>query len=203
MKLAPIFAVFLGLVLTAFVGVGVYTFYPAPTVQADARIRELTRDQDMIRGSTPMGELPPADRARIQALRNDINALQERSREDREVWGRNTSIILIVFSTLLMAIALLRADALPVLNHGLLIGGILTMIYGVGWIVATNTSIARFVVMAVALAITMGLGYARFARMPAPTVAAKSADTLSGLEQRVAELEKRMDDAASALRRNV
>jgi len=76
-----------------------------------------------------------------------------------------------------------------------------TMLYGVGWIIATDTSTARFVVMTVALAITLALGYARFVRgrAPAPATAASGVGDFPGLERRVRELERRMNDAATAL----
>ena len=80
------------------------------------------------------------------------------------MWGRNTSIILITFATLVMSISLIMSDRLKVISNGLLLGGLFTMLYGTGWIIATGTSQARFFVMTAALAITLGLGYVRFVR---------------------------------------
>jgi hypothetical protein len=153
--------------------------------------------------------LSPADRARLQALTEQSNRIQDTARTARESWGRNTSIILIVFATFVMAISLVRAEQLPVINNGLLLGGVFTMIYGVGWIIASSTSIARFTVLTVALAITLTLGYMRFARgqptvalTPAPDVMADKAG-LAGLEERVTALENRIDEAANVLGRKV
>jgi hypothetical protein len=78
------------------------------------------------------------------------------------------------------------------------------MLYGVGWIIATDTSISRFLVMTVALVITLALGYVRFVRRgTVPVVAAGAGLTdapgLADFERRLRDLENRLDDAASAL----
>lgn len=200
--LQGIFAVFLGLILTAFIGVGLYTFYPPPDAQFSDRLRELNREEQAIRSLKAPGDLTDQDRARLQSLMEERNRTQDAARQASAPWGRNTSILLIVFATLVMAISLIRADQLPVLNNGLLVGGIFTMIYGVGLIIATNTSIARFIVITAALAITIGLGYMRFvSRRRQPAQAAASDLERAGLEGRLAALEKRMDEAAAALGR--
>lgn len=118
-------------------------------------------------------------------------------------------MILIGLATLVMAISLVRADQLPVISNGLLLGGVFTMVYGVGWILVSDTSITRFLVLTVALATTLGLGYVRFVRArapgevragPGPAPAEGPGETGSGeLEERLRILEKRMEDAAAAL----
>jgi hypothetical protein len=99
-----------------------------------------------------------------------------------------------------MAISLVRATQLPVVSNGLLLGCVFTMIYGVGWIIATDTSTGRFLVITAALAITLGLGYARFVRQapPGDRIAAGPGHA-DALEARVRRLEQRLDDAARAL----
>lgn len=97
---------------------------------------------------------------------------------------------------------------MPVINNGLLLGGVFTMINSVGWIIATNTSIARFTVLTVALGITLTLGYVRFGRghrMVAPPKQDVMADDagLTGLEERMTALENRMNEAARGLGRKV
>ncbi len=78
------------------------------------------------------------------------------------------------------------------------------MLYGVGWIVATDTSITRFLVMTVALVVTVGLGYVRFVRSAATTPVANgtvgsSVEGLETIERRVRDLERRVNGAAQAL----
>jgi hypothetical protein len=201
--LRTIFSFFLGLMLVAFAGVGVYTFYPPPD-EFNTQIRELNRREEMIRDSRPADQLTEEDRAEIREVNQERYALQDASREAQRPWGRTTSIILMVTATLAMAVSLIRADQLPVISNGLLLGGVFTMLYGVGWIIATDVSKARFVVMAIALVITLALGYLRFVRS-GKTAAEKAgaatpgAEGLADIELRLRTLEERMKEAARAL----
>jgi hypothetical protein len=207
-RLQTIFSFFLGLMVTAFVGVGVYTFHP-PGTEFDRQIEELSRQEQTIRAATPRGELTTEEQDQVQALADQRTEVMEAREAARNAWGRTTSIILIVLATLAMAISLVRAEQLPVISNGLLLGGVFTMVYGVGWIVATDTSVTRFVVMTAALAITLALGYVRFVRGRAAPAAARTGaaagipagDAYPELERRLRDLEERMSQAASALGR--
>jgi hypothetical protein len=202
--LQTLFAIFLGLMVTAFVGVGVYTFYPSPDAQFRSRIVSLDREQQAIRNSRPDNALTPADRAQMQKFVDERNKVQDASRATTEAWGGRTSIILVALATLAMAISLLAAMQLPVISNGLLMGGVFTMLYGVGWVIVSGTSATRFIVMTFALVITLALGYLRFVRRRAPAEAQVGGATASSaefadIEPRVRALEERMAQAASAL----
>ena len=201
--LRTIFSFFLGLMLTVFVGVGVYTFHPPPT-QFDSQIRDLAHSEQEVRNSRPSNELTTADRDQIQEINRQRNELIDAAAEVRKPWGLSTSVILIVFSTLALAVSLVRADQLPVISNGLLLGGVFTMLYGVGWIATTGTSITRFLVMTVALVITLGLGYVRFVRRGTTSPVTVESEIpkgegLADIERRVRDLEGRMNEAAHAL----
>jgi hypothetical protein len=201
--LRTIFSFFLGLMLTAFVGVGVYTFH-GPPEQFEDQIRDLNRREQSIRNLTPEDELTTADRQQIEEIRSERNRLTDAAAEALVPWGRSTSIVLVVFATLVMALSLIRSDQLPVISNGLLLGGVFTMLYGVGWIIATDSSVARFLVMTMALAITLTLGYVRFVRRGAVSGVGAgpqswSGDGLEDIERRLADLEERMSGAADAL----
>jgi hypothetical protein len=93
-----------------------------------------------------------------------------------------------------------------VISSGLLLGGVFTMLYGVGWIAFTGTSVLRFIVITVALAITVGLGYVRFVRRgrvpPVEAAAAAAGGAVPGeLENRIRDLEERLSEAATILGR--
>jgi len=203
--LQTIFSFFMGLMVTAFVGVGVYTFYPSPEKDLNRRIQDLSRREEGVRNSRPADEMTTEDREQIQEINTKRDELSDAAQKAREAWGRITSIILVVFATLVMAVSLIRADHLPVISNGLLLGGLFTMVYGVGWIVATDTSVARFAVMTVALLTTLALGYTRFVRRRTMTASADGAGGPSGegladIEQRVRDLERRLNEASDALR---
>lgn len=200
--LQVIFAFFLGLMVAAFVGVGIYTFYPPPEARHEERLEDLRRQQEDVRAFRDAAALGEEDRARLAGLEEQVRGIEDAIRAERETWGRNTSILLVLVATLAMGIPVLRAGRLPVLDNGLLLGGVLTMVYGVGWIVATGTSYARFAVMAVALAITLGLGWARFVRRREAgpdAVAPAAVGDLASLAARLDAVERRLRAASLSL----
>ncbi len=117
-----------------------------------------------------------------------------------EAWARTTSIILIVLATLAMTASLMRTEQLPVISNGLLLGGVFTMAYGVGWGIFSGSTVMRFVVITVALILTLGLGYTRFVRQRVFLQPSKEGSVtthgLVDLEQRVRALEDQIDEAA-------
>jgi hypothetical protein len=202
--LQTIFSFFLGLMVTAFIGVGVYTFYPPPEERFADDLQTLYRQQEDIQGFKDQTQFTPADREKLSTIQAGIRKIEDAQAASREVWGRNTSIVLIAFATLVMSVSLIRADQLRVISNGLLLGGLFTMLYGTGWVIATGTSQARFWVMTLALLITLGLGYLKFVRtresgvVPAGEFEPSSAEVAS-LAQRVESLERRAAAAAVAL----
>jgi uncharacterized membrane protein len=154
-----IFAFFLGLVVVAFVGIGVNTFYPEPSY-VDGR-------PDQYVG-----------------------------------WQLTTGIILLVCATLILAVSLFLPESQGVLSNGLLLGGVFTMIYAVGMTVSSNASVLRFIMVAVALAVTIAIGYLKFVRRrataavpPSETTAAVSAE----FGERLAVVERKLDALGRAL----
>lgn len=220
--LQAIFAVFLGLMITAVVGVGVYTFYPNPGDQTQDQIQALYDERAAIDGcgSPTPGEcrnwtqLTQAEKARTKAIDTQVTQLQRVADERSSQWRMSTSVILIVLATMLMAVALALGDSGSVLSNGILLGGLFTMLYGVGWGLASGNSITRFLVLVVALAVSLALGYLKFVRgrrpdppaegaganpVLAPSGVAGSSAEMAELSFRVAELERRLAVAAQGL----
>jgi hypothetical protein len=201
--LKTIFSFFLGLMLVSFVGVGAYTFLPPPE-GFESQMQEVNDQKQAVRGGRPVSELTQAERDQIQEMDSRHQELMGAEGAARNNWGLQTSVVLIVLATLAMAVSLIRADQLPVISNGLLLGGVFTMLYGVGWIIATDQAATRFVVMTAALLVTLGLGYMRFVRGGASRTRTDESGTegakdLAGLERRLRTLEVRMDQAAAAL----
>jgi hypothetical protein len=207
--LQTIFSFFLGLMVVAFIGVGVFTFYPQPTELFSKELQPLNSEISALYAKSPAAGTPtPADQARIAELQKQIDAINVKQQAAMEAWSRNTSIVLVVFATLVMGISLIRADQLRVLSNGLLLGGLFTMLWGAGWSVFSGTSYVRFFVVLFALAAAIGLGYAKFVWLKrdaeaAPATAATGAGAVpaevAGLEARVAALEAKTNAAAAAL----
>ena len=197
-----IFAFFLGLMVTAFTGVGVYTFYPDGMEPFEERQEDLLDRQSDIREARTSEGLTAEQQVEIDAIEDAMRDLQDERDAHWQRWAHNTSIILIIFATLVMGISLVRADQLPVINNGLLLGGVFSMLYGTGWTLASGNSRTRFWVMAAALLITLVLGYLRFARERSRTGAPASSPEVGDLVSRVEALERRLDATGEALRRD-
>ncbi|HEY5468430.1 MAG TPA: hypothetical protein VIK85_04945 [Coriobacteriia bacterium] len=204
--LQTIFSFFLGLMVVAFVIIGVNTFYPSPSDQVQLKVQPLQEQVNTLysKNGTPTA----ADQAQIEALQKQINALQTGTYLTEQSWQLNTSIILIVLATLATGISLVRSEQLRVVSNGLLLGGLFTMLTGMGYSLASGTSYLRFFVVLFALAIAIGLGYAKFVWLrkgaAAPAVSSEGAVALpdvSGLAARVAALEAKTNAAAAALGR--
>jgi hypothetical protein len=208
--LQTIFSFFLGLMVLAFIGVGVNTFYPSPSDTVQPALQKLYDQQDVLNASAKT--LTPAEQAQATELQKQVDALQAQQQVEQQSWGLNTSIILVLFATAVMGVSLVRAEQLRTLSNGLLLGGLFTTLYGMGWTVTSGSSYLRFFVVLFALAVAIGLGYAKFVWLrrggaPPPVVtsaataaAPGAAQGASALEARVAALEARTDAAAAALR---
>ena len=121
--LPAIFAVFLGLMITAVIGLGVYTFLPNPRDAVQEQISTLYEQRDELLGCSSSGytckdvtQLAPSDRARYDALSDQIEGLQDRADEQQDSWVQRTSIVLIVLATALMALSLLLTESMVVLS---------------------------------------------------------------------------------------
>ncbi len=142
--LQVVFAFFLGLVVVAFVGIGVNTFYPEPDYPTQV-------------------------------------ALQDTWDATYSSWSLVTMIILLICATALLALSLLLPADQGVISNGILLGGSFTMLYAVGVSLSSSISIARFLVVAGALAVTVIVGYLRFVRGRSRAHPGASQETTAGL----------------------
>jgi hypothetical protein len=209
--LQTIFSFFLGLMVVAFIGVGVNTFYPSPTETYQKQQQEISRQMEALNIKSSNGtSMDATTQAKLADLQKQQNALQDKIDAEMKLWARNTSIILVLFATLVMGISLMLSEQLRVISNGLLLGGLFTMLYGAGWVIFSGNSVARFAVILFALVVALGLGYLKFVRgRGAGSAAAPGASlvaggpiddaALAGLAARVSALEGRAAAAAAAL----
>lgn len=193
--LQTIFSFFLGLMVLAFIVVGVITFYPSPNQDRQVKVEQLYREQEAIYQANDGKTLSAEDQDRVDEIQKQIDAANLVNEAQQELWARNVSIVLIMFATLVMGVSLIRSEQLRVISNGLLLGGLFTMVAGVVWVLTSGESIARFVVILFAFAITLGLGYVKFVRQreEAPVVASSGGVALTLDEGALADLARRVD----------
>jgi hypothetical protein len=206
--LQALYALFLGGIITAFLVVGLTTFYPQPTTGSEQIASLEAREAEIYRCPEGVGcELTAAEQAEATGIRDQLEGLRSEQQEAQQAWTRAAGLILIAAATVLLALSLIRWDRAIVLSNGLLLGGLFTMVGGIGLTIAGGEGLARFLVLSLALALTIGLGYLRFARRPAPGDGAPSgapAEQAPGgavgeLATRVADLEARLAEVRRAL----
>ncbi len=204
--LQTIFSFFLGLMVLAFIGVGVNTFYPSPADKYTKPRQEMSRRQEALNRHAVPGSFTAAEQAQLDSLNAKQDAANERQQAEVKDWARVTSIILVLFATLVLVVSLILSAQLRVISNGLLLGGLFTMIYGVGWVIFSGNSAARFWVIFFALIVAIGLGYAKFVRgrkqegtTRPESVPVMDDAALGALSVRVTALEQRAAAAAAAL----
>lgn len=200
--LQVIYAVFLGALLTAIVVVGITTFAPVQDEAVVAQIEDRNREiEDLYTCKDPTGgcELTPQEEARAVELQRQLDDLYSEQERIRQEWNRSAGLVAVGIATVLLALSLVRWDRAIVLSNGLLLGGLFTMVYGLGLTLAGGEDAFRFVVLVVALVLVVGLGYLRFARLGPPAPQPPTSGSSGELDGRVAALEARIEDLRRAL----
>lgn len=142
-----VYTFFVGLLLAIFVGVGVSTFYPTPEAP------EYT--------STPvMKEEDSAEQ--IKAQQEYDAALSAYDEEQLQPYNRNVSIIVIVAAVILLAVSIVFEKRIKVIADGVMLGGLFSLVYGIGRGFASQNTQYVFVIVAISLAVVLYLGYRRF-----------------------------------------
>jgi hypothetical protein len=118
-----------------------------------------------------------------------------------DTWTLTTGVWLLVCATLVMVAAMfIGSERIPVIGNGILLGGLFTMIYAVIMALSSPNRWPRLVVVAVALLVTVGVGYWKFAtRRSAPASEAVAAVSDPALAARVDSLERTLEGIRKAL----
>ncbi|MBK7820613.1 MAG: hypothetical protein IPJ61_05955 [Tessaracoccus sp.] len=115
-------------------------------------------------------------------------------------WALITGVVLLLCATALLAVSLFLPEHQAVLSNGILLGGVFTMIYAVGMAFSADTSLVRFGVVTVALAVTIAVGYLKFARgRPAAGPTAQDHGEVGELGERLTAVERKLDALGRAL----
>ncbi|MEW5705887.1 MAG: hypothetical protein AB1743_03690 [Actinomycetota bacterium] len=155
MILKIIYTIFLGTLLVIFVGVGIETFYPEPKYPTYPIIAE---EPAFSSGS------PSTQKEREARIREEQTKLEKQDREFRNKLGAYNSVVFLIslaFAISFLIVSLLLADKLMVIADGLLLGGMLTLIYSVGRGMMASDKF-RFTALSISLVIALLLGYIKF-----------------------------------------
>lgn len=170
MALKIIYTIFLGILLAVFIGVGIAAFYPAPNYDNYPEYpRELSNvDTCPLESRSPCAKFegssltPPTDEQKqiYEDYQKEVKAYEEMQNR----YGRNVSIIAVGFAILFFVLSLVFVHKLDIISDGILLGGVLTLLYSIGWGIATQDNKFRFFIVTFGVLIALILGYYKFVR---------------------------------------
>lgn len=146
-----VYTFFLGLLLAIFIGVGINTFYPGPTMPEQSTALTNSYNKE-----------PAALTSDQKQLQNDYNNKMDQYNKDTKSYSRNVSILALVAAVLFLVISLLYEKRIRIISDGLLLGGLFTLIYSIIRSFASSDSKYIFGVVTAGLIIVIYLGYRMF-----------------------------------------
>jgi hypothetical protein len=150
-----IYTVFIGLLFATFIGVGIATFYEYPK-QPEYISPPLTPEKT----ATESAQTNEA----FQKYEAINRKQQDEYQKQYKAYSRNVSIIALVFALIAVVVSLTFIKNLQVISDGLLLGGVLTLLYSIGWGFATDDNKFRFLVVTIGFVISLILGYLKFVK---------------------------------------
>ena len=144
-SLRVLYSIGLGIIIVLFVGLGIATFYPAPELSS----------------------LVGLDAAARQAA---IDANQSAMHD----YNRNVTIAALVSALVILGASIWTESRKPLFAGGFLIGGLLTLIYGLMRGLTSGVTAVAFFSVAVGLFVVVYLGHQRFFSARAVEARAKS-----------------------------
>lgn len=90
----------------------------------------------------------------------------ERYIEASKEYNRNVAVAAVVISVLILLLSLVIVQNIPAISDGLLLGGILTLLYGTAQSIGTGDERIMFAFVTVGLVVAVAIGYLKFVRKP-------------------------------------
>lgn len=155
MALKMIYTFLIGIFLTVFVGVGIAAFYPEPIFpESPSAIKYSCTD------TTKEGVSPEETKNQIEEY--DKQAAEYRVKSQK--YSRNVSVMALIAAILIVTVSLTLLKSILVITDGVLLGGVLTLLYSVIRGFGAEDNMFRFVVVSIGLFISLFLGYIKFIR---------------------------------------
>lgn len=154
MLIKYVYIVFVGILLAAFVGVGIAAFYKGPKypeTPIELRFPETKPTESTMSAEYIQKQL-------------EFDKRSEDFQKQNADYSRNVSIIALVAAVVMLVLSLTLFKQILVIADGLLLGGVLTLAYSVVRGFGSNDDMVRFMVVSASLLIALGLGYIKFVK---------------------------------------
>lgn len=147
--LKVLYSFFLGLLIVAFVGLGVASFYPKP-VSPDYPITVDVTDE--------------AHASQQEQAQRNYEAASMTYSDRLEDYDRNVAVIMLAAAVALIVLGLTLHAKISVIADGLLAGGLFALLYSIARGAASGEPIYGFMVTAAGLIAAMLVGYVKFVK---------------------------------------
>jgi hypothetical protein len=148
-----LYILFLGLLLTLFVGVGIAAFYHGPKLPDP--IPPVVTDATGQQKESP------------EQIRQNDRAQNDYSKASKE-YNRNVSLIALAGAVLFVTLGLTLLKKLTIINDSLLLGGIFTLVYSIVRGFGAGDDAFRFILVTTSLVIAVTLGYFKLIKPQQP-----------------------------------
>lgn len=158
MALKVIYTIFIGILIAIFVGVGISAYYPSP-------------QEPDYPSTLKVYNLPTSpecdDRISLDLVKQqrDYDLALQKYEKKMQLYNRNISIVSLIFAVLILSISLLFYQRLLILADGLLLGGVVTLLYSIARVFGSGDDRLRFYIVGIGLLISIILGYLKFIRV--------------------------------------
>jgi hypothetical protein len=171
-----LYCIFLGFLVCMFVVWAMASWYPTPKWEKVYPGIERYQSEPIPPSSDELNYLSTeqrtarlseyeADRQKYRDWETNHQAMEDDFSKLLETQGMHVSLISLLIAVVVTAIGLLYSGRLQVIAEGLLLGGIFTLVYSIGWALINTPKIAVLSV-GIGLVVTLVLGYIKFAKKP-------------------------------------
>lgn len=150
MILRFVYTLFLAVLFAALVGFGIAAFYVSPHEPEYPPELKITRPEERVSESV-FNQL----RDKQEQYDKEFKSFQEKM----EIYNRNVALIAIFASIITLLISLTLFKKIFLIADGLLLGGVLTLIYSIARGIASGDDKFRFVMVSLGFLIAIVLGY--------------------------------------------
>lgn len=150
--LKVLYTVFLAILLAFFIGLGIEAFYPSP------------KPPEYPAALQYAGKAPSEFNAEQMKLQKGYDDAQKDFTSKNSIVSRNTSVIATVFSVIILIFSLTLLLKISIMSDGFLLGGLLTLLYGIIRGFGSDNNKFRFLMVSVGLLVALVLGYIKFIR---------------------------------------
>ncbi len=147
------YTIFVGILIATFIGVGIAAFYPKPKMPVYPMMNHV---------APAPGQQTDMQLAEEQRQQEVYSQQAEEFRTKNIEYTKYVSSIALAAAVIIVAISLVFRRQILFLADGLLLGGVLTLIYSIVRGFEAQDDKFRFLVVTVGLIVALALGYLKF-----------------------------------------